>query len=100
MVSPREKIQNQKDHLPLLPCSCFLAALERLLTSPPNAPAAGAPCEGAGEAGAGEPRFGGFDTPAPNPASTLFIAVALGGAAVALGEAGKPSEDLSAILRV
>ena len=46
-------------------------------------------------AGAGELRFGGFDTPAPKPASTLFMAVACLGWAVTLvlGEEGKASHE-------
>jgi hypothetical protein len=36
--------------------------------------------------------LGGLDTPAPNPASTLFMAACLGAGCV-VGEAGKTSLD-------
>ena len=47
-------------------------------------------------AGAGELRFGGFETPDPKPASTLFMAVACfgwGACTLVLGEEGKASQE-------
>lgn len=78
-----------------------MVELDRLFTRAPKPPEAAA--VGAGEAGAGEFRaWGGFDTPAPKPASTLFMAfwgavVTVMEEVLEVGEAGKASLGLSVI---